>query len=209
MEKSEDTGRYRLSGDRTDYADGVCSHRVSHYRWYRRIHWLGCYGNMDYHKPPRWVCHRLTASLRMLWSSYAGSAVEASFYLKYENLILLGTKHANSASWHNLSWLTVMDWFYINSHTGTRKGAWSPKYDVKRVPIGTEQYIYKQWLQVNLAKPTLIQSVTTKGSASSAEYVVEYSLQYSYDKPYNFQNYIGTGDTKKPVVGLLFMNIKC
>lgn len=80
---------------------------------------------------------------------------------------------------------------------------------MKRVPIGTEQYIYKQWLQVDLAKPTLIQSITTKGSASTAEYVVEYSIQYAYDKPYNFQDYIGTSDTNKAMVSCSFLYVFC
>lgn len=85
--------------------------------------------------------------------------------------------------------------------TGTRKGAWSPKYAVKKgVPIGTEQFIYKEWIQVDFAKPTLIQSITTKGSATSAEYVVEYYIQYAYDQPYNFQSYTGLTASKTPKV---------
>lgn len=76
------------------------------------------------------------------------------------------------------------------SPAGTRKGAWSPLYSVRSsVPVGTEQFVYNQWIQADFAKPTLIRSITTKGSSSATEYVTEYSIQYSYNDAKNWQYY--------------------
>ena len=97
--------------------------------------------------------------------------------------------------------------FWLN--LGTRKGAWSPKYTAKNVPLGTEQFIYGHWIQVDFGKPTLITAVTTKGSSSANEYLTEYYLTYSYDTPYNFQPYTkpGSKDLRVCISSLCFVGI--
>ncbi|KAF6018621.1 EDIL3 [Bugula neritina] len=93
-------------------------------------------------------------------------------------------------------WGASGEWVITNPH-GKRKGAWSPKYAVSPKPGTAEQYIYGQWIQIDFAKPTLIQSVTTKGSATALEFITEYYLEFSYDNPKSFEPYT-TPAAKKP-----------